>query len=202
MRQNNLVKIMNAKGFTVERLAGASELSESTIKRARRGIQIHQESLCSIASALKVTVEELTQDLLSESQLVTIQVTKARLGFVISEFSHHFHVYVSSNELCSTVRLWEGETIPQKTKLGLSRASSTQEKAFRQVLEQDAILRTLLLPEELDIYSSYYDAFVAAVGARMELSFSRSFEEYLNNKESITVQHRESVSALLDYLKQ
>ncbi|KOO13339.1 hypothetical protein AKJ18_19065 [Vibrio xuii] len=202
MSQNNLVKIMNAKGFTVERLAGASELSESTIKRARRGIKIHQESWCSIASALKVTVEELTQDLLSESQLVTIQVTKAKLRFALSRFQHSFNVYVGSNESCITAKMWQGITVPHKTKLAVKSASVAQANVFQQVQEHDAILRSLLLPEELSIYSSYYDAFVVAVGSRMGLSFSRSSKEYLNNKKSIIAEYEESVSALLNYLKQ
>lgn len=202
MNHNILIEMMNAKGFTVERLAEASVLSEATIKRARSGEKVRVETVSAIASVLGVTVEKLSNGVMSETQLVRVQEIKAKLGFILSEFRHHFNVYVSTNERGRTAKLWHGETVTQKTEKAIKRASIVQAALFKDVREHDALLRALLLPKELENYSFYYESFITAMDMRRGLSFSRSYIEFQRNKDSIIAQYRESISTLQDYLQQ
>lgn len=202
MNHNILKRMMNAKGFTVERLAEASELSEATIKRARGGKKVSAETISAIASVLAVTVEELSNGVMSETQLARVQEIKAKLSFILLEFRHHFNVYVSTNESGRTAKLWRGETVTQKTEEAIKRASIVQADLYKDIREYDFLLRALLLSKELENYSFYYENFITAIDIRRGLSFSRSYAEFQRNKDFITAQYRESISTLQDYLQQ
>ncbi|WP_281546260.1 helix-turn-helix transcriptional regulator [Grimontia sp. SpTr1] len=202
MKNEILKELMKSKGFDIMRLAIAAGLGESTIKRARRGNNISAESISAIASVLGVTVAELSNGIMTETQSVRVREIKAQYGLFLSEFRHLFNVYVSSTESEVTAKMWLGELATEKAIVAIRAAHISQADSYRKVREQDALLRALVLPDELENYSNLFDRFMTNMNMRRGLSHSRSRAEYLRSKDIVTTEYRESISALQDYLQQ